>query len=321
MKKLTIGSLCTGYGGLDLAAEQHFNAEMIWYSEIEKSCCSIIEEHWPGVPNIGNIKEIEWETIPRCDILVAGYPCQPFSVAGNRKGEGDERAIFEYIAEGISVLRPRTIVLENVKGHTTLGGTSVIGALTAMGYDSKWGVIRASDVGATHQRARLFIISTDEKTVTDTSCERHGSEQDFGMVGRVGTQTEIFGREASTTRQIAEHREQKDETVTDSDSPGPSEQSRTVAIKEEHTTAERSSCETDFGIYQEAIDRWTEVIGRQPPGPVKDDALNPSFVEWMMGLPENWVVNQGLTRRKEIKMLGNGVVPQQALAALKILTE
>jgi len=156
---MKIGSLCTGYGGLDLAVEAHFNAKTIWCSEYDKHASKIIEKRFPDIPNYGDLTKIDWAKVPAVDIITAGYPCQPFSQAGKRKGTEDERHLFPYILEGVRYLRPKFAIFENVRGHLTLGFDSVLRDLASIGYDAKWGVVRASEVGAPHQRARLYIIA------------------------------------------------------------------------------------------------------------------------------------------------------------------
>ncbi len=106
---MKIGSLCTGYGGLDLAVETFFNAEMVWCAENDKYASKVIEARF-NKPNLGDIKQIDWSSIEPIDILTAGYPCQPFSHAGHRKGENDERHIWPHILKGISILRPKFII-------------------------------------------------------------------------------------------------------------------------------------------------------------------------------------------------------------------
>ena len=142
------------YGDIDLC----------FVSDIDKNASTLLAHRHPNVPNLGDLTVVDWADIEAVDVLCAGYPCQPFSYAGYRKGNNDDRAIFEYIADAISVLRPRNVLLENVAGHLTLGGTTVIATLTELGYNAKWGVVRASDTGAPHQRKRLFIWCETEDT-------------------------------------------------------------------------------------------------------------------------------------------------------------
>jgi DNA (cytosine-5)-methyltransferase 1 len=168
------GSFCTGYGGLDHAVETYFeDAEMLWYSEVDKNCNKILEHRFPGVTNIGDLTQIEnWNDIPKVDLICAGFPCQPYSTAGiDRKGDEDERAIFQYIADSLGVLGFPELFLENVSGILTLGGTSVIGSLTEIGYDCQWQIVRASDAGACHRRARWFCIASH----SDSKRKRSGA--------------------------------------------------------------------------------------------------------------------------------------------------
>jgi DNA (cytosine-5)-methyltransferase 1 len=154
-----IGSLFSGYGGLEMACQQYFGGDLAWYSEIEPAACKILAAHNPGVPNLGDITKVNWAEVEPVDILTGGYPCQPFSQAGQRKGKEDERHLWPFVAIAINALRPRVVVLENVRGHLTLGFGDVIAELSRMGYDSRWGVVRASDAGAPHGRARIFIVA------------------------------------------------------------------------------------------------------------------------------------------------------------------
>ena len=155
---LTVGSLFSGIGGLDLGLERA-GLEVIWQSEIDPYACKVLSKHWPKVPNHGNIKEIRWGDIVRPDIICGGYPCQPFSLAGRRAGEHDPRHLWPWVRNAISELRPKYAILENVRGHLSMGGTSVIGDLTALGYDSEWHVVSAASVGAPHRRDRIVIIA------------------------------------------------------------------------------------------------------------------------------------------------------------------
>ena len=146
-------------GGLDIACQQYFGGDLAWYSEIEPAACKILAAHHPDVPNLGDIMKVNWAEVEPVDILTGGYPCQPFSHAGKREGKNDERHLWPFVAIAINALRPRVVVLENVRGHLTLGFGDVIAELSRMGYDARWGIVRASDAGAPHGRARIFIVA------------------------------------------------------------------------------------------------------------------------------------------------------------------
>jgi DNA (cytosine-5)-methyltransferase 1 len=155
---LTVGSLFSGIGGLDLGLERA-GMRVIWQSEIDPYACQVLKKHWPEVVNHGNIKEINWQEIERPDVICGGYPCQPFSQAGKRRGEEDSRHLWPWVKQAISELRPRYAILENVRGHLSLGGLSVIAELASIGYDSEWRVISAASVGANHRRDRIVIVA------------------------------------------------------------------------------------------------------------------------------------------------------------------
>lgn len=155
---LTVGSLFSGIGGLDLGLERA-GMRVIWQSEIDPYASRVLKKHWPEVPNYGDIKEIDWADVVRPDVICGGYPCQPFSIAGQRKGVDDERHLWPWVKEAISQLRPRYAILENVRGHLSMGGLAVIGDLAAVGYDAQWNIVSARSVGAPHRRDRLFIVA------------------------------------------------------------------------------------------------------------------------------------------------------------------
>lgn len=281
---MKIGSLCTGYGGLDLATEYVFNAETIWCAEFDKYASSVIEQNF-NIPNYGDIKSIKWDELPKIDILTAGYPCQPFSHAGNRKGENDARHIWPHIKEAISILRPRFVILENVRGHISLGFKEVLKDLAQIGYDAKWSIIRASDVGAPHRRERLFVIAQP----SNTNSERND-------MGKFKPEKWNQGQSQSQLGKCCE--------IT-SNTNGNEQQGN----RETQELGRR-------------FDTRNQMQLRNAPNPLDiNEKLNPEFVEYMMGLPEGWVTNKGLSRAQQLKMLGNGVVPQQAEYAITTLLE
>ena len=159
-------SLCAGYGGIDLGLRRCIpSLRTIAYSEIEAFACEVLLARMEGgqidaAPIWPDVKSFPWSDLrDRVDILSGGYPCQPFSSAGKRLGREDPRHLWPYIADGISILRPRLCFFENVEGHISLGLREVIEHLGRLGYSSTWGIFSAAQVGAPHQRKRVFVLA------------------------------------------------------------------------------------------------------------------------------------------------------------------
>jgi DNA (cytosine-5)-methyltransferase 1 len=155
---LTVGSLFSGIGGLDLGLERA-GMNVIWQSEIDPYASRVLAKHWPEVPNHGNIKDIRWGDVVSPDVICGGYPCQPFSTAGKRQGTDDPRHLWPWVREAISELRPRYAILENVRGHVSLGLSTVLGEMASIGYDAEWQIVSAASVGAPHRRDRVIIVA------------------------------------------------------------------------------------------------------------------------------------------------------------------
>lgn len=173
-----IGSLCSGYAGLDLAVAEVFGAEPVWHCDNDSGARRILFYHYPDLPLYGDLTALDFTAVSPIEILTAGYPCQPFSQAGLRKGTSDERHIWPHIANAIRILRPRLCVFENVGGHLSSGMGDVLRDLAELGYDTRWGCVRASDVGAPHERKRVFITAadaTDDRREWTRGARRGGS--------------------------------------------------------------------------------------------------------------------------------------------------
>jgi len=309
---MKIGSLCTGYGGLDMAVEAFFNAEMVWCAENDKYASKLIEQRF-NKPNLGDIKQIDWANVEPIDILTAGYPCQPFSHAGQRKGIDDDRHIWPHIIKAISILRPKFIILENVRGHLSLGFKEVLGDLAENGYDAKWRIVRASEVGAPHQRARLFIIAYSNSEGLQRTWNK---ADDF---------TDGF---TSDTNSYACEESRRADREIPTESRGLQSRQDIGQARSEHGCSCKANCHTN-NQYQ-SYDRQMSQLGSRfiprcqmsmqtIPNALDQGKLNAKFVEYMMGLPSGWVTDLDLSRSQQLKMLGNGVVPQQAYYALELL--
>lgn len=164
--KFTAIEWCAGYGGIHLGLKRAIpNLRVIAYGEIEGfATANLVAKMEAGLldpaPLWTDIKTFPCEAFrDRVDLLVAGYPCQPFSAAGKRLGAEDPRHLWPHIARAIGIIRPRLCFFENVEGHISLGLREVIGDLGAIGYTAAWGIFSASEVGAPHRRNRVFILA------------------------------------------------------------------------------------------------------------------------------------------------------------------
>jgi len=158
--KLTVGSLFSGIGGLDLGLERA-GMQVLWQCEIDPYCQEILRNRFPGVKIYGDIRELRGEDLPKTDVLCGGFPCQDLSTANrDRKGLDGERSglFFEY-ARLIGELRPRYVIMENVSGLIANGLDRVLGTLASLGYDAEWQTIQANWFGLPHIRKRIFIVA------------------------------------------------------------------------------------------------------------------------------------------------------------------
>ncbi len=168
-KAITHIGLCAGYGGIELGLKRAIpDLRTVALCEIEAFAISnLVAKMEAGfmdpAPIWPNLKTFPWGAFrDRVDILTGGYPCQPFSAAGQRRGKDDPRHLWPYIADGIRLLRPRCCFFENVEGHISLGLSDVIEDLAGMGYRTTWGIFSASECGAPHQRKRVFILAHND---------------------------------------------------------------------------------------------------------------------------------------------------------------
>lgn len=183
---MKIGSLFSGYGGLDLAVASYFGAEVAWHCEWESAPSAILEKHWPDVPNFHDVSKVDFRQVEPVDILTGGFPCQDLSLAGKRAGlqPGTRSGLWSEFERAIESIKPKYVIIENVRGLISATATNpdmehceicmgnpehskptmralggILGNLADIGYDAKWTGIRASDAGAPHQRFRIFIVA------------------------------------------------------------------------------------------------------------------------------------------------------------------
>lgn len=180
-----IGSLFSGYGGIDLGLRELWpDARTVWTSDIKPGAIKVLEHRFPDAPNLGDITTIDWSTVEPVDIITGGSPCQDLSHAGKRAGmkPGTRSGLWASMCDAIETLRPSLVIWENVRGALSAEAITgdvescgfcmadrdgqpmralgrVLGDLADIGYDAAWVGLRAADVGACHGRFRVFVLA------------------------------------------------------------------------------------------------------------------------------------------------------------------
>jgi DNA (cytosine-5)-methyltransferase 1 len=350
-----IGSLCTGYGGLDLAVQAVIGGELAFVADPDEGAAKILAHHHPHVPNLGDITTTDWDRVERVDVLTAGFPCQDISYAGRGAGikEGTRSGLWSTVVEAVRALRPRFVFVENVSGIVSRrpGLDVVLADLAGLGFDAEWGTLRASDVGAPHPRNRWFLLAWPAAEDADLAV---GGERRLAAPGQAqgGRSWADAGRRGGAPAADAGYGDEPERPWTTrwtdgqrppvggepgrgraalADPDGDSVWEQPVGIPGSGGSAlaglARESGGPGWGAYDPAIRRWERVTGRPAPAPTRPDGrngghrLSPVFVEWLMGLPAGWVTSPaiGLSRTQQLRALGNGVIPQQGAAALGVL--
>ena len=202
IEKTTHLDLCSGIGGFalaiaDAARRTDRNVFTIAFCEPDKFCQQVLNKHWPEVPIYDDVKTFP-KDFGKVDILTAGYPCQPFSQAGKRKGTADDRHIWPWVLKIVEQTRPHVAVFENVVGHISMGLDEVLLDLENEGYHAWPCVLGAISKNAPHRRQRVWIVAYNmANTVSDTEraahwidkgvSQQYGHEPDIGQGRQVGS--------------------------------------------------------------------------------------------------------------------------------------
>ena len=161
---MNVLSLFAGIGGLDLGLERA-GMTVVGQVELDPFCRRVLERHWPDVPRHDDVRTaVAWwvrRGAPAVDVVCGGFPCQPFSTAGLRRGTADERWGWPWMCDVVRAVRPQYVVVENVAA--LLADRNAFGWLLAdladLGFDAEWSVLSACAVGAPHARERLFLVA------------------------------------------------------------------------------------------------------------------------------------------------------------------
>jgi DNA (cytosine-5)-methyltransferase 1 len=200
-----VGSLFSGIGGLDLGLERA-GMQVVYQVEKDPYCQKVLAKHWPTVPRYGDIKEIDFSTLPAVDLICGGFPCQPVSCAGKRQGDKDKRWLWPEFYRAICEARPRWVLVENVPGLLSVadgrlfGG--ILGDLARSGYNAEWDLLPAAAFGAPHLRFRLFLVAHARSCSGIGRPFEPGREEERGIApgghGEVVAYPELRGRNEGT---------------------------------------------------------------------------------------------------------------------------
>lgn len=300
---MKVGSLCTGIAGLEHGLSlTGIQVEAAFVSDIDSGANEWLAVNMPDVPNLGDFTQ--HSQLPPCDLLCAGFPCQPFSTAGKRGGTTDERYLFDDIARLLDsyMAHERPLVfLENVSGLLTSVShgehvmARVVYGLADIGYHITWGTLPAAAVGAPHRRNRWWGLAYPANA-KNIGHQRIGEARRWGHGPANSSDPSAYS--------------------TGTEWRGPQQQHLPKAAQPTAESRERVSALAErFGQWAPAINRWEHILGRTAPDPASDGRISPAFVEWMMGYPAGWVTDTLTTRKHALKALGNSVVPQCAAEA------
>lgn len=284
------GSLFTGIGGFDLAAEW-MGWENVFQCEKDKYCQFVLRQLWPNVKKHGDIRTTDFSIYRGLiDVLSGGDPCQPHSVAGLGKGTEDYRFLWPEKFRAIREIRPPFVVNENVVGSVSNGVLDLkVDDLESIGYTCRPFNIPAEAVGALHQRERVWLI---------------GYHADFHRNNKASRrlQTSEGGKELEAQRHnIHIPRQPVDLWITPTH-PNPERQQEQHDPSVTKTQQERISGYFGFGP--------------SPHGDISRDAIESGIIRMLDGLPEGMDYTE---RSKRIKALGNAIVPQVAYQIFKAI--
>jgi len=316
---INIISVCSGIGGLDKGAGAAlrtlgFTPRTICYVEREAFACAVLAARM----ETGDLDTApvwtDLESFPGqifadyCEMVIAGLPCQPYSVAGKQLGEADERYLWPAFFRLLQSVRPALVFLENVPNMLRFF-EPIAEDLCAMGYGIEAGIFSAAEVGAPHRRERLFVLahaigqrwgrrSYGDASGNQREIQASGSCGSMGDTGGAGLQGGELGKTCDSDR----NRPEAHGSITESG---------------EALLPVWPLCPSDYGAWERVM------IMRPDLMPTINGKLNPYFVEWLMGFRIGWtdLPDEPAHRTDRLRALGNAVVPATAELALTTLFE
>ena len=306
-------SICSGGGGLDLGLSLALpTARTVCYVEREafaiEVLASAMDAGWldnaPVWSDLRTFRGAEWRGV--VDMLIGGIPCQPHSVAGQQRGEDDERDLWPDAARIIQDVQPAVVFLENVPGIMGYFHERIGRDLRRMGYQTEEGLFSASEVGASHQRQRFFILA--HRDGESRGLLRRGVRQQSDRGIEDVADTKGNGRRGRGN-ETAQQTEGRCGDVADADATRP--QGRDERGHGGGERAARPSSPPLFAPFRNDYDGWTRLLSEMPD-------VEPAFCRVAHGVASGLDLNEN--RIDRLRLLGNGVVPLTAAVAFHTLS-
>lgn len=188
---MTIGSLFSGIGGLELGLERAGVGHVVWQVERNEWCRRVLARHWPGVTQHEDVQTVGAHNLKPVGVICGGFPCQDVSAAGKGAGLAGERSgLWREFARVVAELVPEWVVVENVASGAKRWVDPVVSSLGALGYEALPLPISASDVGAPHRRARIFVVARRAPEARRLAHPNSGGREAFGLAQHRDEQSE-----------------------------------------------------------------------------------------------------------------------------------
>jgi len=297
---LTVGSLFSGIGGLDLGLERA-GMQVRWQCEIDPYCRAVLGHHWPGLRIYEDIHDIDGRA-ERVDLICGGFPCQPVSLAGKGLAQEDPRWLWPEFARVVGDLRPEYVLVENVPGLVKRGLDLVITGLAEMGYDAEWEIVSAAACGAPHLRERIFVIASHAD---------QGGEHGLAVDAEVARSPEPLADASRERRQQVAGGARRDESPH-------GRRSQEDHVPSGDGQSDRAGQVPGDVAYADYLGR----LGR--PRHFTEENWRREFTDggWWATEPDVGRVAHGVPNRMaQLRALGNAVVPQVAEAVGRMILE
>ena len=311
-ERQTYISLYSGGGGLDLGfRRENPTAQCVLYVERDIEASALLVDHieaglMDAAPLWSDSSTLDCAPFAgKVDWIIAGFPCQPWSFAGKRSTTDDSRWLWPHIDRIVREVRPRGLLLENVPGLVRGGLELVLRDLAESGFDAEWGSLKASEVGASHRRERVFILAYRNDSGISTlrhEVEREGSENS----------------EKRKDRSQCEPRRHDEELAY------------SVSERPQGGIFQRGNGQEGWQVTNGLITSGDRTVGAFPPGPddrerwaeilTERPELSPATAKHPVRRVDDGAPLE-LARTAQLRILGNGVVPQQAAMAFRLLKE